>query len=240
MALVNLDAHEAHSSADALLSGSLLMSRSGALVVSTLPSVVPREIIEQIGRVALFSFASARKVDVALTHVTARFRGLRLIAHDLCGGTLVFLNPGTLSRTPLALPAMNHHSVDDFILYLETYNECWKQFQQYLQRARKGSPSPEEEGQFLEIKSLIVQGLEAIVEAVGEESGASIRKEATELIEKATSLHYLAENSKECTTLEREWHSTFLGLQSILGKYKVRQQKQLGDWDWDTLLEEEA
>lgn len=234
-----MDAPEAQTSADILLSGSILMSRSGAIVVSTLPSVVPREIVEQIGRVALFSFASARKANAELSQVTARFRGLRLLAHDLCGGTLVFLNPGHISRTPIALPAMNHLSVDDFVLYLETYTECWKQFQQHLLRALKTPPSSEEEAQFLEIKSLIVQGLEGIVEAVNDDSTHSLRKDALALVEKATSLQSLSDNTKECATLEREWHGIFLGLQTLLGKFKIRQQKQLGEWDWDNLLDEE-
>jgi hypothetical protein len=65
---------------------------------------------------------------------------------------------------------MHYKSLEEFILHLENYIECWKQFNHYVNLARDKKFSRDDENQFLEIKSIIAQGLEAII-ASADKSG---------------------------------------------------------------------
>ena len=57
---------------------------------------------------------------------------------------------------------MNKHNVEQLILRMENYLECWKQFNLYVNLARDKKFTPEDEAQFLDLKSLITQGSESI------------------------------------------------------------------------------
>lgn len=220
----------------AFLSGALVVNRAGQVVATTLPSAIPREVIDQIGRIALGAFAGARKINAPLTQLITQFEGLKIVSVELRGGALIFLNPRLYNRgqTSLALPAMSNPTLDDFILYLETYIECWKQFNHYVNLARQKNFTPEDEAQFLEIKSLIMQGLEVISAAV-EKDGLN-KFEISSLVESAQSLRHLADHDRSITLVESQWHKGFLSLQSLLGRFKVRHQKQEGEWSWGSLF----
>ena len=47
------------------------------------------------------------------------------------------------------------------IQQLENYTECWKQFNHFVNIARAKNFGPEEEGQFLEVKTVILAGVAA-------------------------------------------------------------------------------
>ena len=49
--------------------------------------------------------------------------------------------------------------VEQLIAQMENYLECWKQFNQFVTLARTKKFSAEDENQFLEIKSVLVQEL---------------------------------------------------------------------------------
>ncbi len=219
-------------------SGAVVVNRAGMIVASTLPGSVSREAVEQIGKTALHAFAAARKIHAPLTTLETHYREIKILAIELRGGALVFLNPGGLSsstaRTAISLPAMSNPTLDDFILYLETYIECWKQFNHYVNLARQKNFSQEEEAQFLEIKSLITQGLEVILAAV--EQGGPRKDEVMALINGAPSIRYLADHENSIASVESQWHRVFLTLQSLLGRLKVQQQKQEGEWSWGSLF----
>jgi len=219
---------------DAFPSGSLAVNRAGVVIASTLPGTVPMATLELIGRTALHAFASARKIDAPLSEWVTHFNGLKLRALELRGGALIFLDSAASPRAALSLPAMNNPTLDDFILYLETYIECWKQFNHYLNLARQKRFTPEDEMQFLEIKSLVTQGLEAILATV--EQGGPRKDEVIALINGAPSIRYLSEHSNTIGAVESQWHKTFLTLQSLLGRLKVQQQKQEGGWSWGALF----
>ena len=61
---------------------------------------------------------------------------------------------------------MQKKELEQLILQLENYLECWKQFNQFVNVARSKKFGPEEENQFLEVKSVIVQELEIILASI--------------------------------------------------------------------------
>ena len=221
---------------EAVVSGSLAVNRAGHLVASTLPSVIPPEVVNQTGRTLLGVFAGSRKIGAPLHHMTIRYNGVSIVATELRGGALIFLNPRLhpQGETRIALPAMNHPTLDDFILYLETYIECWKQFNHYLNLARQKNFTPKDEARFMELKCLIVQGLEVLKDAVEKDRLGPF--EITSMVEAAQSLRHLADHERTLSIVESQWHKGFLNLQSLLGRFKVRHQKQEGGWSWGALF----
>ena len=120
---------------------------------------------------------------------------------------------------------MHNKKLDQLVSQLENYLECWKQFNYFINLARGKKFSEEDENQFLEVKSLIVQELELITAAV--ECSSPSREEVHALISSAPSMRYLAEsNEGNLRTLENHWHKVYVGFQAILGQLKV-QQRQL-------------
>jgi hypothetical protein len=118
---------------------------------------------------------------------------------------------------------MSKTNIDDLILRLENYLECWKQYNSFMGMARAKKFSPEDENQFLEIKSVITQELELILSSI--DCGPISRDEVHSLIASAPSIRFLSEmNDNALRTVETHWHRLFIGLQSILGQLKVRQQ----------------
>ncbi len=207
-----------------LPSGCYTIHRGGELVASTLPSSFSRAAMLEVGRVVIEAFHSAQKTNLALTDLHLKFSGLTITAREMRGGALIFLEPATLqlphAKTP---PAMHYKNLDEFILHLENYIECWKQFNHYVNLARDKKFTREDETQFLEIKSVIAQGLEAIIAST--EKGGPKKEEVRSLFANAPSLRYLADMPESIPTVEGQWHKVYLGLQSLLGQLKVQQNK---------------
>ena len=120
---------------------------------------------------------------------------------------------------------MHNKKLDQLIVQMENYLECWKQFNYFINLARGKKFSEEDENQFLEVKSLIVQELELITAAV--ECTSPSREEVHALVSSAPSIRYLAEsNEGNLRALENHWHKVYVGFQAILGQLKV-QKRQL-------------
>jgi hypothetical protein len=120
---------------------------------------------------------------------------------------------------------MHNKKLDQLIVQLENYLECWKQFNYFINLARSKKFTEEDENQFLEVKSLIVQELELITAAV--ECSSPSREEVHALVSSAPSIRYLGENNEGILrALENHWHKVYVGFQAILGQLKV-QQRQL-------------
>ena len=120
---------------------------------------------------------------------------------------------------------MRNKKLDNLIVQLENYLECLKQFNYFVTLARGKKFAQEDEDQFLEIKSLIVQELELITATV--ECSSPSREEVHALISTAPSLRYLSDsNEGNLRGLENHWHKIYVGFQAILGQLKV-QQRQL-------------
>ena len=214
-----------------LPSGCFTVNRVGVVVGSTLPSDYSLEIVNEIGRVVLEAFRSADQTNLPLNDLHIHFSGLTITARELRGGALIFLNPATLnlSRT-YPPPDMHHKNLEEFILHLENYIECWKQFNGYVNLARDKKFSRDEETQFLEIKSIIAQGHEAII-ASADKQGPK-KEEVNSLFANAPSLRYLSDMPDAITNVEAQWHKIYLALQSLLGQLKVQQNKQEKGGSW--------
>jgi hypothetical protein len=120
---------------------------------------------------------------------------------------------------------MHNKKLDQLIVQLENYLECWKQFNYFVNLARGKKFSDEDESQFLEVKSIIVQELELIMAAI--ECPSPSREEVHALIGLAPSVRYLSESTEgNLRGLENQWHKIYVGFQAILGQLKV-QQRQL-------------
>ena len=61
---------------------------------------------------------------------------------------------------------MSNKKLESLIQQVENYLECWKQFNQFVNLARSKKYATEDENQFLEVKSVIIQELELILAAV--------------------------------------------------------------------------
>jgi hypothetical protein len=119
---------------------------------------------------------------------------------------------------------MDKKNLDQLVLQMENYLECWKQFNHYLNVARSKKFGPEEENQFLEVKSVITQELELILSSI--EAGSPSREEIHALVAGAPSLRFLSElNEGGLRSIENNWHKIYIGWQSLLGQLKVQQRQ---------------
>ncbi len=117
---------------------------------------------------------------------------------------------------------MQNTKLDQLTHKMENYLECWKQFNHFVTLGRAKKFSADDETQFLETKSVIVQELELILAAM--EVASPTRDEIHALIGSAPSLRYIGEmNESACRNLENQWHKIYIGWHSILGQLKVRQ-----------------
>jgi len=125
---------------------------------------------------------------------------------------------------------MSKSTVDQLIVRLENYLECWKQFNTFMTMGRSKKFTQEDENQFLEIKSVITQELELILSSI--DCGPISREDVHGLISSAPSIRYLSEmNENSLRNVENNWHKLFIGLQSLLGQLKVKQgQTEAKGW----------
>jgi len=114
--------------------------------------------------------------------------------------------------------------IPELTAQLENHIEFWKQFRQFLVMAQNQSFTPEDEMQFLEVKTGMVQELEVILGAI--EDGAPARDEIYDLISNAPSIHYLSElGENSLKTLENAWHKLYIAWQGVIGQLKIAQRE---------------
>jgi hypothetical protein len=119
---------------------------------------------------------------------------------------------------------MSKTNIEQIILRMENYLECWKQYNTFMSLARSKKFTPEDENQFLELKSVLTQDLEVILNSM--DCGAVTRDDVHSLIASGPSLRFLGEmNESAARNVENQWHKLFISLQSILGQLKVQQQQ---------------
>jgi hypothetical protein len=118
---------------------------------------------------------------------------------------------------------MDHKKLNELVVQIENYLECLKQFNHYVGLARTKKFDQEDEGQFLELKSVLAQELELILAAI--ECNSPSKEEVHTLLGGAPSLRYLSEQSEGVLRgLENQWHKIYIGWQSNLGQLKVQQR----------------
>lgn len=117
--------------------------------------------------------------------------------------------------------------VEQLIARMENHLECWKQFNQFVTLARTKKFSNEDEHEFLEVKSVLVQELELILSSVDVSNPS--RNDVHDLIGNAPSLRYLSEmNEGVLRNLENQWHKIYISWHAVLGQLKVRQNEEEG------------
>jgi len=120
---------------------------------------------------------------------------------------------------------MSTKKLDALIHQMENYLECWKQFNQFINLARSKKFNAEDENQFLEVKSIIIQELELVLAAVNVTSPT--KEEIHALVGNAPSLRYLSEMSEGALrNVENQWHKIYIGWHAILGQLKVREHAE--------------
>jgi hypothetical protein len=120
---------------------------------------------------------------------------------------------------------MQAKKLDQLVEQMENYLECWKQFNRFVNLGRMKKFNPDDDLQFLEIKSILVQQLELIMASV--EVGAPTKEEIHTLVGSAPSLRYLSElNEGALRNLENQWHRIYIFWHSILGQLKVQQNAE--------------
>ena len=117
---------------------------------------------------------------------------------------------------------MSQPDINQLIIRMESYLECWKQFNSFMSIARTRKFTQEDENQFLEVKSVLTQELELILSNI--DCGQVSRDDVHNLIAATPSIRYLSElNEGSLRNVEASWHKLFIAWQSILGQLKVQQ-----------------
>lgn len=130
---------------------------------------------------------------------------------------------------------MRNKKLDDIIEQLENYLECWKQFNSFIALARTKKFSPEDETQFLEIKSVIAQQLEMIIAAF--EQPVVNREDIHQLLSNASSIRNLSEmNESALRNTESQWHRIYISLQAVVGQLKVQQKNLESQSFWSSMF----
>jgi len=130
---------------------------------------------------------------------------------------------------------MSPKQLDELVLHLENYLECWKQFNHFLSLARARQFTPAEESQFLELKSVLTQQLEVILAAI--ESGAPSREEVHTLLGSTPSIRFLSELTEGSQRgIENQWHKLYIHWQSLLGQLKVQHRQAQSHSLWSRLF----
>jgi len=120
---------------------------------------------------------------------------------------------------------MANKKLDQLVDQVENYVECWKQFNRFVTLARTKKFTVEDDNQFLETKSILVQELELILAAV--EIASPSREEIHIVVGDAPSLRYLSElNEGMLRNIENQWHKIYIDWHAILGQLKVRQRAE--------------
>jgi hypothetical protein len=119
---------------------------------------------------------------------------------------------------------MSANRLQDVIVRMENYLECWKQFNHYLGLARFKKFTLDDENQFMEVKSVITQELELILAVM---DGAQVtREDVHTLMTSVPSMRFLSEsNESVLRNIENQWHKLYISWQSILGQMKVRHKQ---------------
>jgi len=81
-----------------LPSGSFTVDRRGSVLVGTLPSSFPAELMDDIARQVLATFHSAAAIQLPLSELAVSYPSLKITARELRGGAIIYLS----ARAPYA------------------------------------------------------------------------------------------------------------------------------------------
>ncbi|MSR64617.1 MAG: hypothetical protein EXS18_02420 [Verrucomicrobiae bacterium] len=117
---------------------------------------------------------------------------------------------------------MKDKQLEKNIQKLEAFLETWKQFNHYLQRSFRGETfTDEDEDAFLDLKSTIAQEYETVMMALAPEVEKD--EKTLRILIDAPSLRSIRDASEGMSRrVESEWHTTFIKLQTSLGRLKAK------------------
>ena len=134
---------------------------------------------------------------------------------------------------------MKNQKLDQLVTQLENYLECWKLLHHFINLARGKKFTAEDENQFLEVKSIVVQELELITAAL--ELTSPSREDIHAFISAVPSLRFLSETPEGALRgLENQWHKIYVGFQAILGQVKVKQREIEGQNIFTTIFKKKG
>lgn len=76
-----------------LPSGSFTVDSEGTVVIGTLPSSFPQNLVTDIGEQVLAAFREAEAVQLPLSELVIHYPSLKITARELRGGAVIFLSP---------------------------------------------------------------------------------------------------------------------------------------------------
>jgi len=76
-----------------LPAGSFTVDREGCVLIATLPSSFPAELVNQIAEDVLAAFRAAAAAQLPLSELIINYPSLKITARELRGGAVVFLAP---------------------------------------------------------------------------------------------------------------------------------------------------
>jgi hypothetical protein len=76
-----------------LPSGSFTVDREGTVIVGTLPSSFPSELVRDISEQILAAFRDATEAQLPLSEIVIHYPSLKITAKELRGGAIIFLAP---------------------------------------------------------------------------------------------------------------------------------------------------
>ena len=76
-----------------LPSGSFTVDREGCVLIGTLPSSFPMNLVNEISKQVLASFRDAAEAQLPLSEIMINYPSLRISARELRGGAIVYLSP---------------------------------------------------------------------------------------------------------------------------------------------------
>ena len=76
-----------------LPAGSFTVDREGCVLIATLPSSFPAELVNQIAHDVLAAFRTAATAQLPLSELIINYPSLKITARELRGGAVVFLSP---------------------------------------------------------------------------------------------------------------------------------------------------
>jgi hypothetical protein len=82
-----------------LPSGSFSVDRRGEVLVGTLPSSFPRELVDEVARRVLTAFRDAAAAQLPLSTLNIHFASLKITARELRGGAIIYFSPKTPSAS---------------------------------------------------------------------------------------------------------------------------------------------
>jgi hypothetical protein len=119
---------------------------------------------------------------------------------------------------------MGSANIEEIIIHLEAHLDCWQRFAGFVEKARLNQFDEEDEIEFLEIKSSLMQQLEEILNFI--EEGTPRREDVHNLVADAPSIRYVSELTNETRrNLEMKWHRLFVGWQTVMGELKASGKK---------------